>query len=93
MRTMTVRIDYWEIEKRYRAKGDNTDEEFCINCGINPKSYHSRKYSKNRGMSLIVALLIAEYLDCNVSEFAFICWHQKKVSFDTIETVDNNKNI
>lgn len=69
---MKVYIDYWEIERRYREKGDKSDDEFCLNCGINPKSYHTRKYARERGMSLIVALLIAEYLGCEISVFAFV---------------------
>lgn len=71
---MKVRVKYAEIEKRYRALGDKSDKEFCDNAGINSSSYYSRRTTKGRGMSLIVALLIADYLDCNVTDFCEIKW-------------------
>lgn len=68
---MKVKVDYWEIERRYRLKGDSSDKEFCINCGINPVSYKSRRQRK-QGMGLLVALLIASYLKCRVEDFVDI---------------------
>jgi hypothetical protein len=66
---MKTIIKYWEIEKRYQAKGDSNDREFCKHAGINYNSYRSRK-AKNEKMNLLVALLIAGYLNCNITDFA-----------------------
>ena len=71
---MRIIIDYIEIERRYRAKGDKNEKQFCQNAGINEKSYYNRRQRSGKGMSLIVALLIADYLDCNVRDFARINW-------------------
>lgn len=70
---MKAIVDYWEIERRYRIKGDNSDNEFCVHAGIMPSSYKSRR-SRKCGMSLIVALLIADYLGCNITDFCSIRW-------------------
>ena len=71
---MRAIIDYWEIERRYKLKGDKNDKQFCQNAGINATSYYSRRQRAGKGMSLIVALLIADYLDCDVTDFAKINW-------------------
>ena len=72
---MQCKIDYIEIENRYHGKGDSSDKQFCINAGINYKSYSVQRYGKGRhGMSLTTALLIAEYLNCYIQDFASINW-------------------
>lgn len=71
---MRLHIKYEEIERRYKALGDKSDKEFCKNAGINGSTYYTRKYIKGKGMSLIVALLIAEYLNCDVKDFCEINW-------------------
>ena len=65
---MKTIIKYWEIEKRYQAKGDCNDHEFCKHAGINYHSYKSRR-SRNEAMNLTVALLIADYLECDIRDF------------------------
>lgn len=71
---MKASVDYWEIERRYKLKGDKDDYEFCLHAGINGKSYYGRRRRK-QSMNLLVALLIAEYLDCDVKDFASVLWN------------------
>lgn len=66
---MKASVDYWEIERRYRLKGDSSDKEFCKHSGINYHSYKSRR-SRNEVMNLLVALLIADYLGCDIKDFS-----------------------
>ena len=71
---MRVKVKYAEIERRYKALGDRSDKEFCEHAGINSNSYYNRRINKGKGMSLTVALLIAEYLSCDVTDFCEIRW-------------------
>ena len=65
---MKASVDYWEIERRYWLKGDSNDKELCKHAGINYHSYKSRR-SRNEAMNLTVALLIADYLECDIRDF------------------------
>ena len=76
---MRAIVNYNEIERRYREKGDRNDKEFCQNAGINVNSYYSRRQQKGKGLSLIVALLIADYLECEVKDFCEINWNFTKI--------------
>ena len=68
---MKTKINYYEIERRYQAKGDKDDKTFCAHCGICYTSYIQRR-ARKRSMNLLVALLIAKYLDCNITDFTTI---------------------
>lgn len=70
---MKIDIDYGKIQQMYHDKGDRCEAEFCLNAGINADSYRSRK-AKGSAMNLLVALLIAEYLECNIEDFAAVNW-------------------
>lgn len=65
--SMKCVLNYGKIEKLYRKRGSGTDEDFCIAAGINPDSYKSRKES-GKECSLIVAALIADYLQCHIDD-------------------------
>lgn len=61
-------INYTKIERLYRKRGITSDEDFCISAGINPDSYRIRK-EQGRECPLIVAALIADYLQCHIDDF------------------------
>jgi len=66
---MKVRIDIKEIRKLYRKKGIYTDKDFCIKTGVSIPTF-KRISSSQRGMSLKIALIIADYLECDIRDFA-----------------------
>ena len=74
---MEMYIDFGEIRRRYYAKGDRYDCEFCEHAGIRLNTFKNQKYKAR--MSLKTALLIADYLNCSVNCFAFVRNVEKSV--------------